>query len=96
MNLGKQLRPILAFALVGALAQIAQAQDEQVTRMRTALAAPERAAENKDRDASRKPIETVQFLGIKTGATAIDMIAARIHQRLQSRPAAPQSLTPAS
>jgi predicted methyltransferase len=63
-------------ALVGALVQIAHAQDEQVARMRAALAAPGRPAENKARDAARKPIETVQFLGIKTGATAIDVIAA--------------------
>jgi predicted methyltransferase len=51
-------------------------QDEQRARMRIALAAPERAAENKARDAGRKPIETIEFLGIETGDTAIDMIAA--------------------
>ena len=43
--------------------------------MRAALAAPERSQENKARDAARKPIETVQFLGIKTGDTVVDMIA---------------------
>jgi predicted methyltransferase len=68
-------RSLLTFLLCGALAQIAHAQDEQVARMRTALAAPERSAENKARDAARKPIETVQFLGIKTGDTVVDMIA---------------------
>jgi predicted methyltransferase len=67
---------ILASILVGVVLQNAQAQDEQVTRMRAALAAPERSAENKARDASRKPIETVQFFGIETGDTAIDLIAA--------------------
>jgi predicted methyltransferase len=76
MNRRKQLRPILVLALVGALVQLAQAQDEQVTRMRAALAAPERSAENKARDASRKPIETIEFFGIETGDTVIDMIAA--------------------
>jgi predicted methyltransferase len=70
------LRPLLALALVAAFVQNTQAQDEQVTRMRAALAAPERAAENKARDASRKPIESVQFFGIKTGQTVVDMIAA--------------------
>ena len=54
----------------------AHAQDEQVVRMRTALAAPARPAEDKQRDAVRKPIETVQFLGIETGDTVIDVIAA--------------------
>lgn len=67
-------RPLGALVLF-ALAQIAHAQDEQVARMRAALAAPERSQENKARDAARKPIETVQFLGIKTGDTVVDMIA---------------------
>jgi predicted methyltransferase len=58
------------------LAHVAHAQDEQAARMRTALAAPTRPAENKARDAARKPIETVQYLGIKTGQTVIDMVAA--------------------
>jgi len=67
----------LALCMLGsALGSLAQAQDEQAARMRTALAAPGRPAEDKDRDAVRKPIETVQFLGIKTGQTVIDVIAA--------------------
>ncbi len=67
----------LALCVLGStLAFQAQAQDEQVARMRTALAAPARPAEDKERDAVRKPIETVQFLGIKTGQTVIDVIAA--------------------
>jgi predicted methyltransferase len=69
------VRPLLALALCGALIQVAHAQDEQAARMRTALAAPERSAENKARDADRKPIETVQFFGIKSGDTVVDMIA---------------------
>ena len=72
----KYLGPIVALAFVAMLTQHAQAQDEQVTRMRTALAAPDRPAENKARDAGRKPIEAVQFFGIKTGNTVVDMIAA--------------------
>jgi predicted methyltransferase len=64
--------PLLALAFVTVLAH---AQDEQVTRMRAALAAPERSADNKARDAARKPIETVQFFGIKTGDTVVDLIA---------------------
>lgn len=65
-----------AVVLCGAFGSSAYAQDEQVTRMRTALAAPARPAQDKERDAVRKPIETVQFLGIKTGQTVIDVIAA--------------------
>lgn len=70
------LRTLLTLALIGALASFAHAQDEQVTRMRAALAAPDRPAENKARDAERKPIESVQFFGIETGDTVVDMIAA--------------------
>jgi predicted methyltransferase len=67
----------LALCVLGStLAFQAQAQDEQVARMRSALAAPGRPAEDKERDAVRKPIETVQFLGLKTGQTVIDVIAA--------------------
>ncbi len=75
MRFRASVRSLLAVALCGALIQVAHAQDEQTTRMRTALAAPERSAENKARDAERKPIESVQFFGIKTGDTAVDMIA---------------------
>jgi predicted methyltransferase len=75
MSLPKRSRPLFALVLLGALAQVANAQDEQAARMRAVLAAPERAQENKARDAARKPIETVQFFGIKTGDTVVDMIA---------------------
>ena len=71
-----RLRSMFALLLVGTLVQVGCTQDEQVARMRSALASPERPAEEKARDASRKPIETVQFLGIETGDTAIDLIAA--------------------
>ena len=67
---------IVVFTLAAGVAQHTQAQDEQVSRMRAALAAPNRPAENKARDAARKPVETVQFFGIKTGDTVVDMIAA--------------------
>ena len=70
-----KLQSLLALVLVGALVHSAQAQDEQTTRMKTLLAAPARPAESKARDAARKPVETVQFMGIKTGNTVIEMIA---------------------
>ena len=75
MNVRTLIRPFVVAAALVALVQIAHARDEQTTRMRTALAAPERSQENKSRDAARKPIETVKFLEIKTGDTAVDMIA---------------------
>jgi predicted methyltransferase len=69
------LRSLFSLVLVGALVHAAHAQDDQAARMRTALASPERSAENKARDADRKPVETVQFFGIKTGDTVVDMVA---------------------
>ena len=67
----------LPLCVVGSLlGPAAQAQDEQVTRMETALLSPARPSEDKERDASRRPIVTVQFLGIETGDTVIDVIAA--------------------
>jgi predicted methyltransferase len=68
----------LAFALclIGAsVATLALAQDEQVSRIRTALASPERSTANRDWDAARKPVETVQFVGIETGMTVVDVFA---------------------
>lgn len=75
MSFRRRSLPLVALAFVTALAQVAHAQDEQVARMRKSLAAPERSADNKARDAARKPIETVQFLGIETGDTVVDMLA---------------------
>jgi len=75
MQVRATVRSLFALALCGALIQFAHAQDDQAARMRTALASPERPADSKARDADRKPIETVQFCGIKSGDTAVDMIA---------------------
>jgi predicted methyltransferase len=75
MRMRATVPSLFAAALCGALIQVAHAQEDQAARMRAALAAPARSAENKARDADRKPIETVQFFGIKTGDTVVDMIA---------------------
>lgn len=40
------------------------------------LAASDRSAEDKARDATRKPAEVIEFLGIEPGMTVIDIIAA--------------------
>jgi predicted methyltransferase len=64
------------FLLSGLLAPAVHAQDEQAARMTAALTAPARPMEEKERDPARKPIQTVQFLGIETGDTVIDAIAA--------------------
>jgi predicted methyltransferase len=76
MNRYNLLGSLLVLGLTSALVQCSRGPDEQVERMRTALASPDRPAENKARDEGRKPIETIEFFGIETGDTAIDLIAA--------------------
>lgn len=74
----KLTRPIcLAIALLacGLCASLAQAQDEQQMRIEKALASPERSDEAKSRDEGRKPLQVIQFLGIKTGDKVVDVIA---------------------
>src|SRR4051794_3848290 len=77
MRIVKQTSWALALCVLGgALSSVANAQNEQATRMKTALASPDRPAADKTRDDARKPIETVQFAGIKTGQTVLEVIAA--------------------
>ena len=76
MRFVKQTSWALALCMLGgALSTVANAQNEQVTRMKAALASPDRPQAEKDRDAARKPIETIQFAGIKTGQTVLEVIA---------------------
>ena len=66
----------VALLIIGSAAgRPARAAQSQEARMRVALASPERSAEDKARDAARKPIQVIQFLGIKTGMTVIDVLA---------------------
>jgi predicted methyltransferase len=76
MRFVKQTSWALALCVLGGvLSSVANAQNEQVTRMKAALASPDRPAKDKERDAARKPIETIQFAGIKTGQTVLEVIA---------------------
>lgn len=77
MKLWKHSTWTAAFCVLGAaLLSTAHAQDDQVKHMKMALASPERPPEDKARDEARKPIETIQFLGIKPGMKVMDVIAA--------------------
>jgi predicted methyltransferase len=71
-----KMQNLFALFVAGTLMHGALAQDEQTTRLTAALASPERSTENKARDEARKPVESIQFFGIKTGDTVIEMIAA--------------------
>ena len=76
MRLAKQTSWALALCMLGgALSSVANAQDEQTKRMTAALASPDRPAKDKERDAARKPIDTIKFAGIKTGQTVLEVIA---------------------
>ena len=66
---------MLGLLVLGLNATHVQAQNEQELRMREALASPERSDENKSRDEGRRPMQVIQFLGIKTGDTVVDVIA---------------------
>jgi predicted methyltransferase len=73
----RALRPAhwaLTCLLFAAAFDTALAQD-QIARMRTALASPDRPAEDKARDAARRPYDVIPFLGIKNGMTVLDDIA---------------------
>jgi predicted methyltransferase len=77
MNVSKTLRILLVSSILSAIAlSVAGAQDAQVASMQAALAAPERAAQDKARDETRKPIDGIRFFGIKDGDRVIDVIAA--------------------
>ena len=65
--------PLAALALGGFVGTVAQAQDEQ---LRETLAAEGRSAEDKARDEQSMPVEVVEFHGVESGMTALDIIAA--------------------
>jgi predicted methyltransferase len=66
----KRLVLALAFALAAAFPAYSAADLE------AKLASPDRAEEDRARDAGRKPADVVEFLGIEPGMTVIDLIAA--------------------
>lgn len=68
--------PLALIAMSFAFTTNAVAQDDQEARLREALASPERPAEERERDEARRPIDVIQFLGIESGMTVIDIIAA--------------------
>ena len=76
MKFSKQISWTLALCvLAGTYAGIANAQDDQAARMTAALTSPDRPFADKERDPARRPIQTVQFIGVKTGQTVVDLIA---------------------
>ena len=65
------LTSCLATAVLISLAPVAAAD----TDLQEALQGESRAAEDKARDAGRKPVEVLAFLGVEKGMTVLDVIA---------------------
>lgn len=63
-------------AAIVTLSVPAIAQNAQTERMQAALASAERADADKARDATRRPIQVVQFLGIADGDSVLELVAA--------------------
>ena len=59
---------LLVAAANNAVAELADGFDD-------ALAAPERSAEDRDRDSARKPKQVLEFVGIGAGMTVLDVAA---------------------
>ncbi len=66
----------MAVLALGSFAAAAQGQKQEEMRIHKALMSPERPQSDKSRDEGRKPMQVVQFLGIKTGDKVVDVIAA--------------------
>ncbi len=64
---------VLALLLVSAVALAAHHEGDDLA---SRLASSSRAAEDRARDAGRKPAQVVAFLGIEPGMTVLDLIAA--------------------
>lgn len=67
--------PLAVLALGSAVGALTHAQQDTGS-LQAALSAPERSAEDKARDAESKPAEVMEFLGVGSGMTALDVIAA--------------------
>jgi predicted methyltransferase len=78
-NLVQRLFIVVVAATLGACASMKSESPAQASQgaasLAAALASADRPAEDKARDADRKPAELVQFFGVKPGMTTVDIIA---------------------
>lgn len=68
-------RFLLAVAVCFSLIPGLAFADEVTDRIAAALVSPERLAEDKDRDAARRPVEVISFIGIEAGMSVLDVSA---------------------
>jgi len=74
MNLAKGTR-WLALGLVMGVGMSATASAEFAAGFQAALTSAERPAQDKERDASRKPAEVLDFVGIEAGMSVLELFA---------------------
>ncbi len=70
------MRRLTCFILLAVLTSTAPVQAEAPRSLATALQDPARPAEDRARDADRKPEAVMAFLGVSEGDTVVDLIAA--------------------
>jgi predicted methyltransferase len=78
MNIGTLrtlLAAVAATSLVVGCASQREASEASASAASPGLAAASRPQADRDRDADRKPAELMEFLGVKPGMTALDVIA---------------------
>lgn len=63
---------VLVISISGGIVQA----DDLTDRVKAALASPQRPEGEQARDQARKPVQVLQFLGVKSGMTVVDMLAA--------------------
>jgi len=66
---------VAALVLATTMIHTAAAQG-QADRIRAHMDAPDRSADDQQRDEVRRPVEVMEFLGVEDGMTALDVIAA--------------------
>jgi len=73
---GEPDAPAAADAAPAAAESMAEPMDDMATDLRSLLASDERSADDRARDANRRPADVIEFLGIEPGMRVIDVIAA--------------------
>ena len=70
----KWVATLLMMALPAAVYAAPPAFDATAAKIRTALENPRRTAAEKARDANRKPLETLKFLGLRDDMTVLELV----------------------
>lgn len=73
MNIESKITVLIAFVVIAACGK--QAPEPAVSVYEAALANESRPAEDRERDAGRKPGEVLEFMGIAPGMTVLDMFS---------------------